>query len=423
MKTALVRTTLFAALLCLLQIAHSQDWSQLSKVIPSTLSTNQLDQYGYSVDITVDGTHAVVGAPDDSENGVSAGAVYLYAVDEFGRLTLKNKFTADDVAPGDRFGWSVAISADYIFIGSPYNDEAASNAGAYYQYSYSSANNTVTLVRKNTNSLEAGDNSGYSIDVDEEGSMIAVGLPGRNGGTGRVKVYTVGGSFREQFDGSHTNQKFGDKVAIGANVGSTRILVAVGSKDYNDGTEFFNGRVDVYRSVNNGVDFTSIFNDIGDNSSDRLGTSVAVWRDERVLYGIPGDDTQANAAGKVMAYNFINSRAITFYSSDPATGDSFGSSVAMTYDFNSFGYAVGASGDDDGGASSGSIQTFEGFGGSFAQNLPSDQFFQTHRSYILNIEKVEAFGSNYARVVGADIPLTADKKEQLMNHLNLYQKG
>ncbi len=60
---------------------------------------------------------------------------------------------------------------------------------------------------------------------------------------------------------------------------------------------------------------------------------------------------------------------------------------------------------------------------SFAQNLPSDQFFQTHRSYILNIEKVEAFGSNYARVVGADIPLTADKKEQLMNHLNLYQRG
>ncbi|MEQ9230341.1 MAG: FG-GAP repeat protein, partial [Cyclobacteriaceae bacterium] len=90
MKTALPRTTLFAALLCLLQIAQSQDWSQLSKVIPSTLSTNQLDQYGYSVDITVDGTHAVVGAPYDSENGVSSGAVYLYEVDAFGRLTLKN---------------------------------------------------------------------------------------------------------------------------------------------------------------------------------------------------------------------------------------------------------------------------------------------------------------------------------------------
>ncbi len=399
MKTALLRTMLLAALQCFFSTAQSQDWSELSKVIPSALRSNLDDQFGYSVDISLDGTHVIVGAPYDSENGLSTGAVYLFSMDDFGRLSLKNKFTADDAAPLDRFGWSVAISDDYIFIGSPFNDEAALNAGAYYQYAYSSVNDDVTLVRKKTSALQSGDNSGYSIDVDEEGAMVAVGLPGRNSDTGAVKVYTVGGTFREQFDGSHTGQRFGDQVAIGANVGNTRILVAVGSKDYNDGTEFRNGRVDVYRSENSGADFSSLYSDTGDNQDDNMGTSIAVWRDERVLYGIPGDDTQASAAGKVVARSFSPTTTITFYSSAPLAGDRFGSAVAMTHNGSSFGYVVGASGDDDGGSNSGSIQTFQGFNTTpnfkklFAGKSAGDAFGSRGESLALGIGQMIAGSS------------------------------
>lgn len=60
---------------------------------------------------------------------------------------------------------------------------------------------------------------------------------------------------------------------------------------------------------------------------------------------------------------------------------------------------------------------------SFIQSLPSGRFFQTHRSYVLNIEKIDAFGGNYVKIGQIDIPLTSQNKEDLMTHINLYQKG
>lgn len=60
--------------------------------------------------------------------------------------------------------------------------------------------------------------------------------------------------------------------------------------------------------------------------------------------------------------------------------------------------------------------------GSFAESLPSQQFFQTHRSYILNLEKIEAVGGNYVKVGNVDVPITPPNKEELFNHIKRYQK-
>ena len=59
----------------------------------------------------------------------------------------------------------------------------------------------------------------------------------------------------------------------------------------------------------------------------------------------------------------------------------------------------------------------------FAESLPAEQFFQTHRSYILNITCVEAFGGNYVKINDTDIPITAQKRDALISQINLYQKG
>lgn len=60
--------------------------------------------------------------------------------------------------------------------------------------------------------------------------------------------------------------------------------------------------------------------------------------------------------------------------------------------------------------------------GTFQKSLSPDQFFQTHRSYILNIEKIDAFGGNYIKVRNVDIPITPPNKEELLRKINLYQK-
>lgn len=60
---------------------------------------------------------------------------------------------------------------------------------------------------------------------------------------------------------------------------------------------------------------------------------------------------------------------------------------------------------------------------SFVEALPNDMFFQTHRSYLINIDKIEAIGGNYVKIGSSDIPITAANKEELMTNLNLYKKS
>lgn len=60
--------------------------------------------------------------------------------------------------------------------------------------------------------------------------------------------------------------------------------------------------------------------------------------------------------------------------------------------------------------------------GSFAEVLPESMFFQTHRSYLINVDKIEAIGGNFVKIGNSDVPITAPNKEELMAKLNLYKK-
>jgi len=50
---------------------------------------------------------------------------------------------------------------------------------------------------------------------------------------------------------------------------------------------------------------------------------------------------------------------------------------------------------------------------SFEAELPSDKFLRVHKSYIINIDKVERFNSKFAEIGTAKIPLSRNKKEDL----------
>lgn len=57
---------------------------------------------------------------------------------------------------------------------------------------------------------------------------------------------------------------------------------------------------------------------------------------------------------------------------------------------------------------------------SFKESLPPDLFFQTHRSYLININEIENFGSNYVTINGHEIPLVKQSKDELMENLKTY---
>ena len=58
---------------------------------------------------------------------------------------------------------------------------------------------------------------------------------------------------------------------------------------------------------------------------------------------------------------------------------------------------------------------------SFEAELPSDKFLRVHKSYIINIERVQRFNSKFAEIGTTQIPLSRNKKEDLAKAINNLQ--
>jgi hypothetical protein len=87
------------------------------------------DRFGSSV--AIGESVAVVGAPWDDDQGIDAGAVYVFDVLS-GELIFK--LVADDGENYDEFGASVSIDGTTILVGSPKDGDRGINSGAMYVF-------------------------------------------------------------------------------------------------------------------------------------------------------------------------------------------------------------------------------------------------------------------------------------------------
>ena len=54
----------------------------------------------------------------------------------------------------------------------------------------------------------------------------------------------------------------------------------------------------------------------------------------------------------------------------------------------------------------------------FQEDLPEARFIRVHKSYIINIDKVERFNSKFAEIGTSKIPLSRNKKDNLIAALS-----
>ena len=93
------------------------------------------DIFGYSVAIS--GNYIVVGAHQDDGIGnieTFSGAAYVFKIGENDTITLLETLRPDELNGGERFGYSVAISGDYIVVGAEGDDGAGNDSGAAYVF-------------------------------------------------------------------------------------------------------------------------------------------------------------------------------------------------------------------------------------------------------------------------------------------------
>lgn len=158
--------------------AHDgNDW-----VIEATLVADAVDpgdRFGAAVDI--DGTRLIVGAPEHAANGYQSGAAFLYEFDGEEWVFAERELPYN-ARNGDHFGAAVSIDGSSAIIGAPDKEFYGDRSGTAYLVSSTSGWYHFATFKAQT--TQDFDRFGAAVAID--GNTIVIGAPGSN----RVEAFT-----------------------------------------------------------------------------------------------------------------------------------------------------------------------------------------------------------------------------------------
>jgi hypothetical protein len=299
------------------------------------------DQFGYSVAIS--GNYVLVGASFDSTGATEAGSAYLFDATTGALLRTFNNPTP---AVSDHFGHSVAISGNYVLVGASFDNTGATDAGSAYLFDAT----TGALLRTFNNPTPAiSDLFGLSVSIDGTNVLVSA-FRDNTGATDAGSAYlfdaTTGALLRTFNNPTPAiDNQFGVSVAIS---GSNVVIGA--NRDNTGATEA--GSAYLF-DVTTGA-LLRTFNNPTPEVTDHFGLAVSILGNS-VLVGAHRDNTGASQTGSVYLFDVTTGAIIdTINNPIPASGDSFGVSVAVS----GSNVVVGAYLDDAGATDSGSVYLF-----------------------------------------------------------------
>ena len=332
--------------------------NELVKLLASDGTTN--DYFGMTVAIS--GNYAIVGANGDDDNESNSGSAYIFELSN-GTWTEKQKLLASDADNNDKFGHSVAISGNYAIVGAYYNDDNGSNSGSAYIFELS--NGTWSEKQKLLASDGAHSDS-FGASVAISGNYAIVGAYGNddNGdSSGSAYIFELSNGTWSQkqkllASDADNNDRFGHSVAISGNY-------AIVGAYYNDDNGSDSGSAYIFELSNGNWSEKQKLLASDGASGDYFGSDVAISGNYAIV-GANGDDDNGSDSGSAYIFELSNgtwSQKQKLLASDGAYPDSFGGSVAISGIYA----VVGAYYDDDNGQFSGSAYIFELSNGTWSQ--------------------------------------------------------
>ena len=240
----------------------------------------------------------------------------------------------DGEVAGDQSGFSVSLSSDgtIVAVGARDNDGSFDDAGHVKVYNLT--NGDWDQLGSNIEGEAEGDFSGQSVSLSSDGTIVAVGAyknKGVNGWySGHVRVHHfINGSWNKlgsDIDGEDSSDYSGNDVSLS----SDGTIVAVGAF-YNDGVnKSDSGHVKVYNYTNN--DWHQVGSDIdGEYAYDYSGISVSLSGDGAIVaIGAWGNNGNS---GHVRVYKYIDGAWSQLGSDiDGETGALLGQNIALSSD-------------------------------------------------------------------------------------------
>ncbi len=276
-------------------------WTQTAKIVASDGLPN--DYLGYSVSINSAGTSVSIGAYNRSVSGIiAAGVVYVYNYNGTAWI-LAGELSSSTNTAGCNFGYSQRLSADgnTLVVGSPYkNIGSNSSQGCAYVYTYNGSVWSLITELNSTNGA-AGDNYGYSVDVNSSGGIVLVGAPnktvGSNTSQGTAYINTLtSGVWSQTVELTSANGASGDTFGHSVSISQDAANIAVGAPYKTIGTYRKQGAVYIFNYSTSWTEVSELTLS-GNFSNNYIGSSVCIDSSlSSVSIGAPGYSSSAGIA-------------------------------------------------------------------------------------------------------------------------------
>jgi len=164
-------------------------WTQLGGDINGEV---EFEDSGSEVALSQVGNIVAISSPSSNANGLHSGHVRIF--EYVGGVWTQIGEDINGEASEDYFGWSIALSAsgNVIAIGSLWNDNNGSDAGNVRVFQ--NLGGAWTQMGLSINGEAANDNSGFSVDISDDGSIVAIGAKANDGNgdfSGHVRVFDL----------------------------------------------------------------------------------------------------------------------------------------------------------------------------------------------------------------------------------------
>ena len=216
-------------------------WKQKGSAITGV----QSEQLGWSVSLSADGNTVAIGAPFNRDVKIEAGQVRIYRYK--GGEWVQQGGPINGLEAGNRFGWSVRLSDDgnTVAVGAVWSNANGPNAGQTRVFAY--RNGGWMQLGQPINGDKDFENSGNSVSLNGDGSIVAVGAPrARDDLSGYVRIYQwMGGDWsllEQEIPGEVEGEFSGYSVDLSADGNTVAIGAIFSVVDVVD-----RGRVRVYR--------------------------------------------------------------------------------------------------------------------------------------------------------------------------------
>jgi len=250
--------------------------------------------------VTIECNIALAGAADDDDNGTDSGSAYAFRFDGVG-WAQDAKLLASDGQADDSFGSWVALSGTRAIIGAPRDDDNGAESGSAYIFRRDTLGQWEQEAKLLPNDGSATARFGGFVGID--GSLAVVGARGDD-----LNLPNAGAAYIFRREGLNWVQEAklvaGDAAGgdlFGVSVAISGDIVLVGAQN-DDDNGLQSGSAYAFRRVSPGVWVQEAKLKASDGNADAIfGCAVAI-DGSRAIIGARGDNDFGAASGSAYAF-------------------------------------------------------------------------------------------------------------------------